>query len=167
MLIFLDTEFTDFIDCELISIGMVSEDVQHEFYCEVSDFDLAKASRFVREAILPIMGADPAAICTKAELKDRLWKWFATLPRHVRLASDSQHDQILLWDAFGEGLPENLDRSMMDLRSLINTTVFNDQVVLYHEHPARPWHHALHDARAHREGWLAWADWKKTAEPKW
>jgi len=43
MLIFLDTEFTDFIDCELISIGMVSEDGQHAFYAEVLDLDRAKS----------------------------------------------------------------------------------------------------------------------------
>ncbi len=166
MLIFFDTEFSDFLDCELISIGMVSEDGAFEFYAEVSDFDLAKTSPFVQEAILPILGADPAAICTKSELKDRLWKWFATLPQHVMLASDSTHDRDLLWDAFDEGLPENLDREVMDLRSLIDTTVFNDQVVLYHEQAAQPWHHALHDARAAREGWIAWMNWNKPAEPK-
>jgi len=39
MLVFLDTKFTDFIDCELISIGIVSEDGRHECYLEVQDFD--------------------------------------------------------------------------------------------------------------------------------
>jgi len=39
MLIFLDIEFTDFVDCELISIGMVSEDGKHVLYLEVQDFD--------------------------------------------------------------------------------------------------------------------------------
>ncbi len=38
MLIFLDTEFTDFIDCDLISIGMVSEDGRHFFYAEREDY---------------------------------------------------------------------------------------------------------------------------------
>jgi hypothetical protein len=156
MLIFLDSEFTDFIDCELISIGMISEDGQQEFYAEISDYDPAKASRFVQEAILPLLGTDPAAICTKAELRVRLWSWFATLPRQVQIACDSHHDRDLLWDALYEGLPANLDREVMNLRSLIDTTVFNDEVVLYHGHTARPWHHALHDARAHREGWMAW-----------
>lgn len=32
MLIFIDTEFTDFAHCELISIALVSDDGQHEFY---------------------------------------------------------------------------------------------------------------------------------------
>lgn len=166
MLIFIDTEFTDFIDCELISIGMVSEDGQHEFYAEVSNFDQSKSNVFVQEGILPMLGAVPAAVCTKAELRERLWNWFATLPWHVKLAADSVHDQDLLWDAFGEELPENLDRAVMDLRSLIDTTVFNDAVVQYHEQRGRPWHHALEDARAHRVGWMAWMHWKNTKEQK-
>lgn len=41
--LFLDTEFTDFIDCEMISIGIVREDGR-EFYAERNDFDTAKCS---------------------------------------------------------------------------------------------------------------------------
>ena len=160
MLIFLDTEFTDFIDCELLSIGMVSQDGKHEFYAERTDYT-APCSHFVHEAVLPYFGKTVDAACTREDLTQRLWAWFATLPRHVQIASDSTHDRDLLWDAFGEGLPENLDRSVFDLRSLIDTTVFNDAVCRYHEQPKQPWHHALHDARAHRAGWLAWADSRK------
>lgn len=35
MLIFIDTEFTDFKNAELISIGLVTEDCRHEFYVEL------------------------------------------------------------------------------------------------------------------------------------
>lgn len=35
MLIFIDTEFTQFNDPELISIGLVTEDASHEFYAEL------------------------------------------------------------------------------------------------------------------------------------
>ncbi|WP_426356268.1 hypothetical protein ACP26O_00100 [Burkholderia sp. R-40] len=52
MRIFVDTEFTDFIDCDLISIALVAED-GHEFYAERTDFDHHACSAFVREAILP------------------------------------------------------------------------------------------------------------------
>ena len=52
MRIFADTEFTDFIDCDLISIALVAED-GHEFYAERTDFDHHACSAFVREAILP------------------------------------------------------------------------------------------------------------------
>jgi hypothetical protein len=158
MLIFLDTEFTDFIDCELISIGMVSEDGQHEFYAERNDYNDSWCSHFVREAVLPHLGRFIGAACTQGELTQRLWDWFSTLPNHVQIASDSAHDRDLLWDAFGEGLPGNLDRSVYDLRALIDTTAFNGAVCGHHEAPNQPCHHALHDARAQRAGWMAWKE---------
>lgn len=48
-----------------------------------------------------------------------------------------------------------------DLRALIDTAVFNQAVCQYHAQPDQPWHHALHDAQAHRVGWLAWMDANK------
>lgn len=161
MLLFLDCEFTDFIDCELISIGMVSEDGQHELYLERTDNADSWCNNFVREAVLPHLGKLPDAVCTRPELTKRIWEWFATLPRHVQLTSDSAHDCALLWDAFDDGLPRNLDKSVFDLRPLIDTTVYHDAVCRYHEQPGQPWHHALYDARAHRAGWMAWMDKQK------
>ena len=158
MLLFLDTEFTDFIDCELISIGMVSEDGQHVFYAERNDYRREWASDFVRMAVVPYLGYQPEALCTRDELKVRLWAWFATLPRRVQIACDSMHDRDLLWDALDEGLPPNLDQKRFELASLIDTLAFHEAVCKYHEHPGCPWHHALHDAHAHRAGWLAWME---------
>ncbi len=45
MILFLDTEFTDFQQPDLISIGLVSECGSHEFYAERNDFDLCKFQR--------------------------------------------------------------------------------------------------------------------------
>lgn len=161
MLLFLDTEFTDFLDCELISIGMVSEDGKHEFYAERNDYNKSWCSDFVREAVLPNLGMIHGAACSRDELAKRLWEWFATLPSQVQIATDSTHDRDLLWDAFGEGLPTNLDRSVYDLRSLVDTSEFNDAVCRYHDQASQPWHHGLHDAKAHRLGWLAWKGSRK------
>lgn len=158
MLIFLDTEFTDFVDCELISIGMVSEDGQHVFYAERSDYRRDWESDFVQMAVLPHLGLQPGAACARDQLKARLWTWFTTLPRHVQIACDSARDLDLLWDALEEGLPPNLDQQRFELASLIDTTVFHKAVCDYHAQSGCPWHHALHDALAHRVGWLAWQD---------
>ncbi|WP_374605577.1 hypothetical protein [Niveibacterium sp.] len=155
MLIFLDTEFTDFIDCDLISIGMASEDGAHVFYAERGDYRHEWANAFVKDAVLPYLGESAETVCSRNELRTRLWAWFAALPRHVQIACDSQHDQDLLWDAFGEGLPANLDRKRYELAHLIDTTVFHAAVCNYHARHGR-WHHALHDAQANRAGWLAW-----------
>lgn len=53
MLVFLDTEYTDPLQIDLISIGMVSEDGKRVFYSERSDFDDGLCNGFVRTAVLP------------------------------------------------------------------------------------------------------------------
>lgn len=159
MLIFLDTEFTDFIDCELISIGMVSEDGRHACYLEVQDFDRAKCKSFVQSAVWSQLGRFNDAIVSKHALPDRLRDWFATLPRSITLACDSQHDRDLFADALDGQWPDNL-QGWFDLRPLIDTGVFDHAVAKYHT-PDRPWHHALYDAHAHRAGWMAWMDANK------
>lgn len=58
MRLFVDTEFTDFIDCDLISIALVATDGR-EFYGERSDYDQASCSEFVRAAVLSQLGQYP------------------------------------------------------------------------------------------------------------
>ena len=52
-LIFVDTEFTDFINTELISIGLVTDDGNHYFYAELDDYNPKACSEFVRNVVLP------------------------------------------------------------------------------------------------------------------
>ncbi len=162
MLVFLDTEFTDFIDCELISIGMVSEDGQHSLYLEVQDFDRAKCNAFVQTAVWSRLGCIDGATVRKTEVATRLRDWFASLPHSVTIACDSQYDRDLLADALDGEWPANFE-GWFDLRPFLEKSEFNRAVVNYHI-PERPWHHALFDARAHREGWLAWNDQKRRDE---
>lgn len=100
MLIFLDTEFTDFIDCDLISIGMVTEDGRHLFYAERSDYRRDWENEFVKGAVLPYLGKRPEAICTRDELRLRLWAWFDTLPRKSR----SRATRNAIWTCYGTPL---------------------------------------------------------------
>jgi hypothetical protein len=51
MRLFVDTEFTDFINCDLISIALAADDGR-EFYGERSDYDDASCTAFVREAVI-------------------------------------------------------------------------------------------------------------------
>lgn len=157
MLIFLDTEFADFDDREPISIGMVSEDGQHVFYAELEDFDRDRCNAFVRSTVWPLLGQVSRATVKRIDLVGRLRTWFATLPRKVTIACDSQFDREVLAAVIGGPWPPNLV-DWFDLRPLIDTTVFDQAVNAYHAQSDRPWHHALHDAHAHRAGWLAWMD---------
>lgn len=159
MLVFLDTEFTDFIDCELISIGMVSEDGQHELYLERADYPLGWCNSFARAAVLPQLGQAQPAL-NRVQLMEQLCAWFAVLPRSVTIACDSFTDWELLLDALGGIRPTNL-KDRFDIRTLVDSTTFRRGVAWYHEHHG-PWHNALHDARAHRAGWLAWMDARKS-----
>jgi len=161
MLVFLDTEFTDSLDCELISIGMVS-DGRYELYLERADYPLEWCNSFVRAAVLPQLGQAQPAL-NRVQLMHRLAAWFAVLPRNVTIACDSFTDWELLLDALDEMRPTNL-KDRFDTRTLDDSTVFHRAVAWYHDHRG-PWHHALHDARAHRMGWLAWMDARKNTQP--
>jgi hypothetical protein len=55
--VFVDTEFTDFINTHLISIGMTAESME-EFYAEVPYPENA-CSAFVHEAVIPLLGRVP------------------------------------------------------------------------------------------------------------
>jgi hypothetical protein len=155
MLVFLDTEFTDSLDCDLISLGMVHEDGQHELYLERSDYRDDWCNSFVRAAVQPQLGAAGPAV-TKNQRAARLAAWFAELPSPVTVACDSFTDWELLLDALGDERPANLG-SYLDLRPAAASPVFSRAVVRYHEDHG-PWHHALHDARAIRQGWKALQD---------
>ncbi|WP_233201165.1 hypothetical protein, partial [Chromobacterium alticapitis] len=93
MLLFLDTEFTDFTERELISIGMVSEDGQHELYLEIQDFDRDKCNSFVRQVVWTELGQIHGTTIKRSEVAEHLRRWFVTLPRSVEIACDSQYDR--------------------------------------------------------------------------
>jgi len=161
MLVFLDTEYTDAIDCDLISVGMVSQDGKHELYLERADYRAEWCNSFVQAAVLPQLAGAGHAL-DRHQFALRLAAWFATLPRSVQIGCDSFTDWELLLDALGDVRPPNLV-SRYDLRSLVDSSSFHHAVVAYHERHGG-WHHALHDARAHRYGWMAWADKRKAGQ---
>ena len=158
MLVFLDTEFTDFTRPDLISLALVSDDGR-EFYAERSDYDRSKCNAFVIETVLPLLGRVPGAACTGAQITKRLRAWFEALPEPATLIYDYEGDWLLLTNAilgrphtkppdnFGE--PLHLDRSTIthpEFDTALNR-VFTRQW---------PPHHALADARALMAGYRAW-----------
>lgn len=159
MLIFLDTEYTCPVSRDLISLGLVSEDGQHLFYGERSDFDERSCNAFVRSEVLPQLGSERIAL---PELRLALGEWFRTLPRRIEIACDSHIDWELLHVVFDGELPSNVV-GRFDLRSLIDSTIFHDAVCQFHDMNGQSWHHALHDAKAHRAGWMAWMDSRKAS----
>lgn len=159
MILFFDTEFTDFRDCELLSLGAISQDGQHRIYLEVQDFNRDKCSAFVWDVVLPQFGRVPEAMIRKDQLKERLLAFFASLPRSVQIAVDSQYDCNLLYDSFGGKWPPNLS-GWIDLNAINDFEAFQQGVTRFRRRTGKPEHHALFDAEAHRAGWLAWQDQK-------
>jgi hypothetical protein len=112
MLIFIDTEFTDLLDPQLLSLAMVTLD-GHEFYAELDlDSDLGRervklASEFVRHCdVLEQWGAVPGAACAGLELGMRSGNWLIEQARKaggpVEVAFDYSVDWELLIDALQE-----------------------------------------------------------------
>lgn len=138
MRIFVDTEFTDFIDCHLISVALVADDGQ-EFYAECNDFERRACSAFVREAVLPKLGQYPDRVFSRQDLQLALHEWLRPFKGGI-FCMDFAGDWDLLVDLL-DGVPSGWQGLL--IRDQI------DQVRLesyYNQFGGR--HHALHDARA-------------------
>lgn len=141
--IFIDTEFTDLVDLDLISIALVAEDGR-EFYAERNDFDRAKCNDFVVENVLPLLGAWPSRVMSNSDLACELCAWLAQFePEGAVICFDFVGDIGLLIDLVGP-LPAWL--STANIKHKIDKDVWNEFLHLVDQ----PAHHALWDARANR-----------------
>jgi len=162
MLVFLDTEFTGLShpapERKLLSLALVAEDGSAQWYAELDGWALADCDPWVQRHVLPLM-TGPCLTLNAARAS--LQGWFATLPRRVQAACDSDIDWRFLLGLMGD-IPSNLAAQRHDLAPLIDTAVYNQTVTAYFA-KGHPEHHALHDATAYRLGWLAWMDARKSA----
>lgn len=141
--IFIDTEFTSFVSKELISIGIAAESGE-EFYAEVP-YQYGACSKFVREAVIPLLGRIDNAHCPIAELRNRIITWLKLVRRRdeeIEICFDSQAD----WDLFIHALdylvpiwckPREVAYEINELLRLE-----------FHKTNRLPEHHALYDALA-------------------
>jgi 3' exoribonuclease, RNase T-like len=157
VLLFLDTEYTGVgqANPKLISLALVAEDGQREFYAELTDtWTLDDCNEFVKRDVLPLLKGPRYTVAhARAELR----VWFAEAPRDVQAACDSPTDWRFLLELLGTPQPPNLTPRYFDLRRLIDTTIYDRTVTAFYGTDNRI-HHALADARAYRRGWLAWMD---------
>ena len=145
MLLFIDTEFTDLFDPVLISVGIVAQRGQ-EFYAEIPFLE-DECTAFVRKTVLPLLGKELDAACTKFELRSRILTWIETVrqPREeIVICADNQIDIDLLRDALDHRLPGWMECC------LIGDDVDPSLIKRFFAENGLPRHHALHDARANR-----------------
>ena len=140
MLVFLDTEFSDFAKPDLISLALVAEDGR-EFYAERTDYRKK--------------GRVPGAACDSAELALRLRTWFHALPEPSIIIFDYQTDWDLLAGAM-PGRPLDSFATPLHLDGYAITHPFFEKAKNLVYTDAWPPHHALADARALMAGYRAW-----------
>lgn len=143
--IFIDTEFTDFIDCHLISLGMAAESGE-DFYVEVPYPDKA-CSEFVREAVIPLLGKIPHAQCEFGALRTKILTWMDIVrnkDEEVEICFDYQADWDLFIDALDYRVPEWC-KSRLVARNINELLLYS-----FHKKHGLPEHHALYDAQANR-----------------
>ena len=163
MLIFLDTEFTDFLDCDLISIGMISTG-GHEFYYERNDFNQKWCSEFVREGILPMLYKQPN-VGNKSECASAVREWLNALPYErivfvIDFYTDIQLLEDLLDKDYGSKVPTGqYHLPVTYIQHIAAEVEANREFVVgseeFYEQKRGVRHHALDDAKANREGWIA------------
>lgn len=141
LLLFFDTEFTDFINMDLISIGIVSN-LSNQFYAENAEFEQTWCNDFVKSEVLAKLEGGKLAL-PYDQLKTQLHAWFNDLfsqYSEILCVFDYAGDWSLLCDLLIDypmrkeikGLSENLAKD----------------VELYFLHSQSIRHHALHDAKA-------------------
>jgi hypothetical protein len=153
MLLFLDTEFTDFHDCSLISIGLVSEDGSFEYYGERTDFDYEACNSFVRSHVWANLGRFAHRRFKKAELEQNLALALANLPAPLSIAFDSDRDRQLMVGIFETCAVPRVSQ-YVDLRPMQSLVEYRRAEAAFFS-AEQPQHHALFDAMANRAAWLA------------
>ena len=153
MLLFIDTEFTDLLSPVLISIGIVAQ-TGPEFYAEIP-FVSDECTAFVRETVLPLLGKEPNAACTKFELRSRILSWIEIIRppgEEIVICADNQIDIDLLSDALDYRPP-----GWMEFR-LIGQYVDQSLINRFFAEEGLSRHHALSDARANRYAYRSACD---------
>lgn len=142
---------------KLLSLALVAEDGSAEWYAELDGWELADCDPWVQHHVVPLLtGPSLSRDAARASLQD----WLSARPRSVQAACDSAIDWHFLLGQLGDR-PSNLAAQRHDLAPLIDTRVYNNTVTAYVA-KGHPEHHALHNARAYRLGWLAWRDARKS-----
>ena len=158
-LIFIDTEFTNFVDPQLISIGLIHERGDRNFYREVAPLPNGM-SDFVRGVVLPLLqGGDYSR--TRTEIIVALHDWVAGIPGPQHIVCDYYTDFELFADLMRYHWPGNLaGKPIMYVESELSNIHPDVWEASYLARKKYYWdggrmHHALEDARSNRLGWLA------------
>lgn len=166
-MLFLDAEFTNFKDRNPLSIGLADHNGR-EFYAELADTPTEEASVFLRERVLPLLGAECALVAPRAAVTAQLRELMQTYAgQAVVLVHDFFADREIAFEqqtgVAGAGAQAARSQSERDhFRSLANELGLAELVPMdvgtqfnqagfdswLDRHPEALRSHALNDARA-------------------
>ncbi len=143
--VFIDTEFTDFVDPQLISIGLAASSGE-VLYAEVP-YSEDKCSAFVRNIVLALLGRVPGAECSAAQVGQKMIDWLEGVRKDqaVQLCFDFQTDWDLFVRAVGRTVPAWCAPRLISARNINELRRY-----AFHKKNNFPEHHALYDAMASR-----------------
>jgi hypothetical protein len=149
--VFLDTEFTDFVNPKLIAFGLVSESGQ-EFYAELIDgWQREQCSPFVVDAVLPCLDRHPTSNLNRIEAGEQVLSWLTSIADKVSVVSDAPVDWHLVFGLLPLG---HRDRIAVEYQILQwpGAAMARHYQILLNDHLGAQVkrHHALVDARALR-----------------
>ncbi len=152
-LICLDTEFTNFIDCELISLGIADVSSDRVFYAEVKEVFASTAwSDFAQSVVRPLLHGIESAV-PAADFGRHMYEWLRLFPRPVLMLTDEPgYDWFLAKEALGR-YAQQLMIEPYRFDSWALGQEYAGQLTsarMNYYAPDRPAHHALHDAMALR-----------------
>lgn len=181
MILFLDTEFTDFTNPDLISFALVSETKVHVLYVEILDYVHENASDFVKQVVVPLLKPNQYGR-KRYEAADNLARFLIDIGEpKIDIAVDFGTDWTLLIELLDEAHPELKEKLIGPNRTIELTGYqqgpffiqvllergFNSSDVISKACQAKDdyeelWlnqskeliHHALHDAESMRYGWV-------------
>lgn len=161
MLLFLDCEWADRGERNLVSLALVAEDPSVTFYCERDPLP-RRPTKFVRDIVYPLLRRGDSAAnddMFSRRLREFIEQVAAVGQRRPRIAYDYDADRRLfdqVYHGFGSAPRRNsLPADYLDL-STLGYKYFAAYEKFFREHPehARARHNALTDANAASRAYL-------------
>jgi 3' exoribonuclease, RNase T-like len=151
-LLFLDTEFTDFADTDLISIGL-SDENGCEFYAELTDYRQEACNDFVRATVIPLLKQYPNRVeGTQWEVARALSKWLESYSQAGAIICFDYNLDWYLMDNLLRMLPESDQPDFLTTRMIWGD--LDQQAIDYYWAEVDAFghrqHHALYDARGNK-----------------
>lgn len=166
--IFFDTEFDNFANLGLISIGFYSECGNYSLYLENINFNLNNCSDFVKQIVIPKLNLTKYG----GDLEENRLKfknWINTIPdNEILFLADYLGDIQIFWNNFYffkqvkkiiaqhihqrlEYLFQEKNLNIIQQNNFIN--IFNQQLQLKEKEEKENLHHALFDAKMNTLCW--------------